>query len=228
MKNAIVLCSGGLDSVVTAYFVKKLGYKKIIILFFNYGQNSFLAEKKCTKKTSTILNAQFKSIKLDLSCLTSPLTAKKFKFNLIKNKSLRNTKKESNKWYLPARNLIFLAYAISLSEFLYLKEKKIYNIFVGFKCEGLEFYPDATLPFIKKINELNTLILKNKSKIYAPLIEKDKEDIILLGNKLNVNFNNTFSCYASSSMHCGSCLACRLRKAGFYWACIKDPTKYGA
>ncbi|MBI2046536.1 7-cyano-7-deazaguanine synthase [Candidatus Pacearchaeota archaeon] len=67
-------------------------------------------------------------------------------------------------------------------------------------------------------------------KIIAPLIKKDKEDIILLGQRLGVNFRNTFSCYApkrkNALEHCGCCLACRLRQAGFYWAGVKDETEY--
>ena len=69
-------------------------------------------------------------------------------------------------------------------------------------------------------------VLKEKSKIKAPLIKKDKEDIILLGKKLRIDFRDTYSCYSGSNVHCGYCLACRLRQEGFFWANIPDPTKY--
>jgi len=223
-KNAIILCSGGLDSSVTAHLVKKkLKYNSIIILFFNYGQNSLLAERKCAKKCALAVKAKFQETVLDLSYLKSSLTSS---IAIKEGINLSDTKKESDKWYLPSRNLIFLAYAISFSESLFLKEKRKYDIFAGFKCEGNEPFPDASILFVKKMNSLASQIAQNKPRIIAPLIKKDKEDIILLGKNLGINFKNTFSCYASSSKHCGVCLACRLRKAGFYWSGVKDPTKY--
>jgi len=58
------------------------------------------------------------------------------------------------------------------------------------------------------------------------LIEKDKEDIIILGKELGIDFKDTFSCYVGKEKHCGKCLACMLRKEGFYWSNIKDETEY--
>ena len=76
------------------------------------------------------------------------------------------------------------------------------------------------------MSKLVKVSTKLKTRIIAPLIKKDKDEIVLLGNKLGVNFKDTYSCYNGSKEHCGYCLACKLRKAGFYWANIKDPTKY--
>ena len=110
----------------------------------------------------------------------------------------------------------FLAYAIALAESLFIKEKKIYYIFVGFKNEGKESYPDTTSKFVKEMNDLIKISSNFKGKIIAPLINKDKEDIILLGKKLGVNFKKTHSCYIKNK-HCGKCLACMLRKEGFFF-----------
>ena len=68
--------------------------------------------------------------------------------------------------------------------------------------------------------------IKQGFKIIAPLIKKDKEEVVLLGKKLGVKFKETFSCYVGKGKHCGVCLACRLRQEGFYWANVRDPTKY--
>lgn len=228
MRNAIVLCSGGLDSVTTANFVKRrLGYKKMTILFFNYGQKSIFSERKFSKKCAEDLNGEFIEINLNwLGKISHSLINKNGKTKKINLSDLKNTKKESEKFYVPCRNTIFLIYALALAESIFFKKKEISDIFVGFKNEGKESYPDTTKKFVNQINKLSEISCPKKFRIIAPLIEKDKEEIILLGKKLGVDFKKTFSCYLGKKEHCGRCLACRLRQAGFYWANEKDPTKY--
>ena len=121
--------------------------------------------------------------------------------------------------------LLFLSYALALAESNFVKSNKEIDIFVGFKCEGEESYPDTTQKFIKKVNSL-AKDFRSQISIKVPLIKKDKEDIILLGKKLGVNFEDTFTCYIGKKRHCGNCLACKLRQEGFYWANVKDPTEY--
>ncbi len=226
MRKAIVLCSGGLDSVVLSHYVKKkLKYKKILILFFNYGQKSLLPERKYSKLCALEIGADFKELKIsELAKLSTSLINLPGKSE-ISRKSLKNTKKESEKWYVPCRNLIFLSYALALADSLKIKENIVYDIFIGFKNEGSEPYPDTTKEFLNSINNISKK-MKLKNKIYSPLINKDKEDIIKLGNKLRVDFKKTFSCYIGNKAHCGKCLACMLRKEGFYWANIQDQTIY--
>ncbi|MEK6860310.1 MAG: 7-cyano-7-deazaguanine synthase [Nanoarchaeota archaeon] len=233
MKNAIIICSGGLDSVVTSYYVKnRLKYKKPIILFFNYGQRTLEQERKASKKTAERLNADFIEIKLEeLKKISTSMINSDKKAKKISRKELRDSKKESDKYYVPCRNTIFIIYALSLADSLKIKNKKDYNIFLGFKCEGKESFPDTTIEFVKQMNKLREISTNVKGKIIAPLIKKDKEDIIILGKSLGVNFKDTYSCYIGGgkrekNKHCGVCLACRLRQEGFYWANIKDPTEY--
>lgn len=228
MKKAVILCSGGLDSVVSAYYVKKkLGYEDITLLFFNYFQKSLLNERKSALRCSKALNAKFKEIKLpELAKLSTSLINKKGRVKKISRKDLKDTEKESAKWYVPCRNQIFLSYALAFAEQLFIKEKLKSDLFLGFKCEGRESYPDTTKDFIDKMNALSKISTLGKFTIFSPLIEKDKEDIIQLGIKLGVNLKDTFSCYLGKQNHCGYCLACRLRQEGFYWAGIKDLTKY--
>ena len=227
MKKAIILCSGGIDSVTTAHYVKKkLNHKDLLILFFNYGQKSLKQERKFAKKCSKKIKAKFKEIKLKwLNKISTSLINKKGKIKKIKRKDLKNTKKESVKFYVPCRNLVFLSYALALAESNFVKSNKEIDIFVGFKCEGEESYPDTTQKFIKKVNSL-AKDFRSQISIKVPLIKKDKEDIILLGKKLGVNFEDTFTCYIGKKRHCGNCLACKLRQEGFYWANVKDPTEY--
>ncbi|MDP2672667.1 MAG: 7-cyano-7-deazaguanine synthase [Nanoarchaeota archaeon] len=227
-KNALILCSGGLDSVVTAFYVKnKLNYNKIKMLFFDYKQKSVIQERRYAKLCAKKIGAKFIEIKLHwLGEISNSLINKKGKIKKLAKKDLKSTKKESKKFYVPCRNSIFLINALALAESLFIKEKKIYDIFTGFKCEGKESYPDTTQEFVKEINEFAKISCSKNFKIIAPLIKKDKEDIILLGKRLCVDFRKTFSCYMGKSKHCGYCLSCKLRQAGFYWANVSDPTIY--
>ena len=229
MKNAIVLCSGGLDSVTTAHYVKKnLKYRKMMILFFDYGQRTLLQEKKTSKKCAKNLGAIFREIKLlELKKISNSLINKKTKAKKINRKNLKDSSEESAKYYVPCRNTIFLIYALALAESLAIKNKKIYDIFTGFKCEGKDAYPDTTSEFVHEINRLRRISTEVKGKIIAPMIKKDKDEIIQLGQKLGIKFENTYSCYiGAKKKHCGYCLSCRLRQEAFYWAGIKDPTQY--
>lgn len=219
MKSAIVLCSGGLDSVVTAHYVKKkLDYDKLVILFFDYRQRALKAERRCAKKCAGDLNCEFVEIELKwLGEISNSLINKAGDVKEVKKEELKDTKEESERYYVPCRNLIFLSYSLALAE-----SKEKCDIFVGFKNEGKEHYPDTTPEFVRKMN----LLCGKGVKIIAPLIKKDKEDIILSGKKLGVGFGDTFSCYIGPEKHCGVCLACKLRKQGFYWAGVKDETEY--
>ncbi|MBU3912627.1 MAG: 7-cyano-7-deazaguanine synthase [Nanoarchaeota archaeon] len=226
MKKAIVLCSGGIDSVTTAYYAKKkLRYSEILILFFNYNQKSLKRERECSRECARKLGAKFSEIDLRwLGNISISLINKKGKIKKIERKELRNTKGESERYYVPCRNTIFLNYALALAESLNIKNREKYDIFVGFKNEGKESFPDTTPEFVKKMNELSRISTKG-FRIIAPFIEKDKEDIILIGNEVGVDFRDTHSCYVQNK-HCGRCLACMLRKEGFYWANLKDTTEY--
>jgi len=192
MRNALILCSGGLDSVTTAHLVKKrLNYKNIKIIFFNYGQRALEGEEMFAKRCAKEIQAEF--IKIDLPWLneiSSSLINSNEKVKKLEKKDLKDTKEESKKWYVPCRNTIFLAYTLALAESLYIKEKKKYDIFVGFKCEGKESYPDATEEFVEAINKLGKIGCSTDFRIIAPLIEKDKEDIVLLGGKFGMDFRN--------------------------------------
>lgn len=227
MKNAIVLCSGGLDSVVTAYYVrKKLGYGRVLVLFFNYKQRTVKAERKASKRCALDLGVYFKEIKLkELAKISTSLINSKEQVSKVSRKDLQNSHAEHNKYYVPFRNGIFLSYALAISDRFFIKNKQIWDIFVGFKCEGKEHYPDTTPKFIKAVNNL-AKISKIKTKIFAPLIKKDKDEIVKLGQELGVNLARTFSCYTDDKIHCGTCLACRLRQEAFYWANIRDKTEY--
>ena len=228
MKNAIILCSGGLDSVVTAYYVKnKLNYDNLKFLFFNYDQRTFGWEKKAVEFFCSQLKGEIIEVKLEWLGLISDSLINNSKSVVETTEGLKNTKEESDRYYVPFRNGIFLSQAISLADSLFVRDNEVWDIFVGFKCEGQEPFPDATSEFVKAMNNLMK-VGKVKGRIIAPLIEKDKEDIVLLGKELDVDLSKTYSCYIGNldGQHCGKCLACRLRRAGFKWANVEDDTEY--
>jgi 7-cyano-7-deazaguanine synthase len=115
------------------------------------------------------------------------------------------------------RNTLFISILLGLAETDFIKNKIENDIYLGFKSEGNEPYPDTTKSYLRDMNRLSKKITCYNVKIKAPFIEKDKEDIILLGKKLGVDFSKTHSCYINNKA-CGYCLACALRKSGFYWA----------
>jgi 7-cyano-7-deazaguanine synthase len=232
MKNAIILCSGGLDSVVTAYYIKKrLGYDKIKFLFFDYGQRALKQEKKASRFFCDKLKSEFIEVKLNwLGEISESLINSEKRIKKVSREDLKDSKKEGDKYYVPFRNGIFLSHAIAFADSLFFKNKKkeVWDIFVGFKCEGRESFPDTTREFVEAVNKLMK-VSKIHGKVVAPLIEKDKEDIVLLGKELGVELNKTYSCYVGvkgSGRHCGVCLACKLRQEGFYWANVRDGSEY--
>lgn len=223
-KQAIILCSGGIDSVVMAHLIRKRKkYNKIIILFFNYNQLSIKLERACAKSCAKSIKAEFIEISLpELHNLSTSLINKSSKSSKLSIPNLKDTRKESKKWYVPSRNTLFLTYASAFAEKSFIQKNVKSDIFIGFKCEGNDSYPDSTPSFLLKINELFAKSLIYSLKVKAPLINLDKEDIILLGKDLGVDFKKTVSCYVGKNKPCNHCLSCKLREAGFYWAGIKD------
>ncbi|MBI2508141.1 7-cyano-7-deazaguanine synthase [Candidatus Woesearchaeota archaeon] len=230
MKNAIILCSGGLDSVVTSYKVRG-EYGKMKFLFFDYNQRSLREEEFCSRKIADKLNAEF--IKIDLKWLgriSGSSINKRGKYKETSEKDLEDSSKEITNWWIPARNSVFLVNALAFAEAEFLKNKERYDILIGLKNEGREHMKDTSPEFVKKINELAEEGTHDGGyKIIAPLIELDKTEVIRLGEKLKVPFELTYSCYVESKNkleHCGKCLNCVLRKKSFYWSDVKDPTSY--
>ena len=230
LKCAIVLCSGGIDSVTTAYYVKKkLSYDELVILFFDYSQQSLIHERQCSIKCAQALDAFFHEIKLpELGKLSFSLINKEGYVKKLSPEEISDTQAEGARFYVPARNTIFLSYALALSESLahIQPEKGVPDIFIGFKNEGAESFPDTTQEFLNRINALASIGCMQPSQVHAPLIAHDKEEIIVLASELSIDLLKTWSCYQASHLHCGTCLACRLRQAGFKWAGITDPTPY--
>jgi 7-cyano-7-deazaguanine synthase len=235
--NAIILCSGGLDSSTVAYHVKKkLNPKKSLLLFFDYSQKSLKEELFCVKKISENLKIPYKIIKLDWLGEISTAFINKEGFKETKEEDLGDIKKQNQEitsWWVPCRNALFILTALAHAESFFISNNEKYDIFLGIKKEGQVPMKDTTPKFLKKINELAQEATKDGNyKIIAPLIDKDKDEVVSLASELEVPYGFTFSCYIGSGfkdnlpVHCGSCSNCMQRKKAFYWSNIKDPSFY--
>ena len=221
--KCIVLSSGGLDSTVTIAIAKSLGYK-IYSLSFDYEQRH-RAELHCAKKVADYFNVeQHFILKLPIGEIGgSALTDK--------NIDVPEGKIDSTDipiTYVPGRNIVFLSFAVSLGEVL-----EAYDIFIGVNAVDYSGYPDCRPEFIESFEKTVNLGTKTgvtgkKFKIYTPLINLSKKDIILKGKELNVDFSITNSCYNPklNGEACGKCDSCLLRLKGFKDAGLIDPLNY--
>jgi 7-cyano-7-deazaguanine synthase len=217
-KKAICLLSGGLDSTVTLYYARSEGYN-VKALSLNYGQLHAVEIKKA-QKTAAFLGIEHTILSIEMpwkgSSLLDPtidMPQNRYEF---KNNEIPST-------YVPARNTIFLSFALSWAEVL-----DADSVFIGANQIDYSGYPDCREEYLNAIQEVYRLGTKrgiqgNTIKICRPLVNLDKKGIILLGQKLNVPFENTWSCYQGGQEPCKVCDSCILRANGFKAAGIPDP-----
>jgi len=220
-KKAIILLSGGLDSITVLAQAKKQGYH-CYALSFDYGQRHN-AELKAAKDIARHYQvAMHKVIDIGLGAIGgSALTDDHIAVPVTPQDGIPVT-------YVPARNTIFLSFALGWAEVL-----GCHDIFIGVNAVDYSGYPDCRPEFINAFQSLANLATKesvegHEIKIHAPLIKLTKAEIIKQGAALGVDYKATVSCYSANNqgMACGVCDACRLRKVGFKEAEISDPTCY--
>ena len=219
--KAVILLSGGLDSATALAMAKDQGYE-CYALSFNYGQRH-AAELNAAAKVVNAFNViEHKTIDLDLTQIGgSALTDNNIDVPESATEGIPVT-------YVPARNTIFLSYALAWAEVL-----DINNIFIGVNAVDYSGYPDCRPEYIQAFERMANLATKasvegTKLTIHTPLIDLSKADIIQQGNKLDVDYALTISCYQvdEDGGACGVCDSCRFRKEGFENAGIPDPTHY--
>ena len=197
------------------------------MFFCNYNQRAYKGEKKAASYFSKSINADFVECDIRwLDSISKSMINSNNKPKDMRDISIKNTKKESDNWYVPCRNLIFISHALAYAESEFIKNKTSSDIVTGFKNEGNESFPDTTQEFSDILTNVSKISTNVKSRVLSPLMKMDKEDIINLSLKYKIPLEKTFSCYIGPKEHCGLCLSCRLRKEGFYWANIHDKTVY--
>jgi 7-cyano-7-deazaguanine synthase len=225
MKRAVVLLSGGLDSATTLAIAKEEGYE-VFTLSFRYGQRHEIEIASAQQVAKSFGVSEHRVIEIDLrgfggSALTDAI-------DVPKNRGENEMASGIPVTYVPARNTIFLSYALAWAEVIGAPD-----IFIGVNALDYSGYPDCRPEFIIQFEKLAQVATKagvegTHYQIHAPLIEMTKEQIIREGTKLGVQFSLTTSCYdpALDGGACGECDSCLLRAKGFREAGIPDPTRY--
>ncbi|MFA4966960.1 MAG: 7-cyano-7-deazaguanine synthase QueC [Candidatus Margulisiibacteriota bacterium] len=206
-KKAVVLLSGGLDSTTTLYYAKKKGYK-CFALIFDYGQRH-KRELRSAVAVAKRAKVPYQILKINLPWKGSALLDKSIKVPI--SRSIKEMSKKIPPTYVPARNTIFLSFALSYAEAIGAKA-----IFIGANAIDFSGYPDCRPSFYRayqKVIEEGTKA--KKIRIITPLIKMTKEQIIRLGLKLGAPLDLTWSCYKGGSKPCGVCDSCLLREKGF-------------
>ena len=225
MKRAVVLLSGGLDSATTLAIVKDEGYE-VFALSFRYGQRHEIEIAAAQHVAKSLGVSKHCVLEIDLrafggSALTDTM-------DVPKNRSEGEMASGIPVTYVPARNTIFLSYALAWAEVI-----GAHDIFIGVNALDYSGYPDCRPEFIAQFEKLARVATKagvegTRYQIHAPLIEMTKAQIIRKGAKLDVQFSLTMSCYdpTPDGGACGECDSCLLRRTGFREAGIGDPTHY--
>lgn len=228
LKKAVVLVSGGLDSATTLAMAQAEGLL-CYALSFDYGQRH-RSELDASVRVATALGAvEHRVMPLDLRAIGgSALTDDAIDVPTGNDASSDTVSSTIPVTYVPARNTIFLSYALAWAEVLEAR-----HIFIGVNAVDYSGYPDCRPEYIEAFQTMANLATKagvegKTTTIHTPLIHLTKADIIRKGTVLGVNYGATISCYGAddAGRACGQCDSCRLRAAGFTEANINDPTVY--
>ncbi|HEC75743.1 MAG TPA: 7-cyano-7-deazaguanine synthase QueC [Thermoplasmatales archaeon] len=215
-KKAVCLISGGMDSAVASAIAKKEGYE-IHALTFNYGQRN-RKEIESAKKIAEWLGGKHKIIDVNLrqiggSALTDEIEVPEEAHGIPLT-------------YVPARNTIFLSFALAYAEVI-----DADSIFIGVNSVDYSGYPDCRPEYIEAFQKMANLALKRSVegrpiKIKTPLLYFSKAEIVKKGYEMHVPFEKTWSCYRERERACGKCPSCKLRIEAFKEAGVRDPIEY--
>jgi len=223
LKKAVILSSGGIDSTTVMAIAKDMEFS-LYSLTFNYGQRHQY-ELQAAKKVAEYFRVK-KHLVVDINLRTFGGSALTDHIDVPKSGIDKNNIPVT---YVPARNTIFLSYALAWAEVI-----KSTDIFIGVNAVDYSGYPDCRPEFIASFEKMANLATKNvlddsiHVKIRAPLIHLSKKEIIQKGRALGVDYRMTHSCYDPDphGLACGRCDSCVLRYQGFKQANITDPTQY--
>ncbi|HTW81641.1 MAG TPA: 7-cyano-7-deazaguanine synthase QueC [Terracidiphilus sp.] len=225
MKPAVVLLSGGLDSATVLAIARSEGYEAYALSFF-YGQRHAWELEAAKRVAASLGAAEHRIAAIDLRIFGgSALTAD---IEVPKGRALDDMTHGIPITYVPARNTIFLSFALAWAEVL-----SASDVFIGVNALDYSGYPDCRPEFIEAYEKMANLATKagvegtQLLKIHSPLIAMTKAQIIAKGLELGVDYSLTSSCYdpGPDGAPCGACDSCLLRRKGFRENGIEDPLK---
>ena len=225
-KHAVVLLSGGMDSATCLAIAKREGYLPHA-LSFRYGQRHAVEVEAATRVAHALGVVEHRIVSLDPSAFAgSALTGGP---DVPKDRSEHDIGHGIPSTYVPARNTIFLAFALGYAEVI-----GAADVFIGINALDYSGYPDCRPEFLEAFEKMARLATRAGVEgtaplsIHAPLLHLTKADIVRRGTELGVDYDLTITCYDPSptGLACGHCDACALRRKGFQEAGVKDPTRY--
>jgi 7-cyano-7-deazaguanine synthase len=224
MARAVVLLSGGLDSATVLAIARAEGWEPYA-LSFRYGQRHAVELEAAARVARALGAVEHRTAEVDLrwiggSALTSDLA-------VPKGRAVEEMTRDVPITYVPARNALFLCYALAWAEVLGARD-----LFAGMNALDYSGYPDCRPEFLRAFEEMANRGTRagasgERFTVHAPLIAMTKAQIIQTGARLGVDYSLTHSCYDPvGELACGHCDSCLLRKKGFAEAHVADPTRY--
>ena len=220
------MLSGGLDSATVLGIVIAEGYEAYA-LSFKYGQRHRI-ELEAACKVAKVLGAS-KHLILEINLAAIGGSALTDTIAVPKHRDERTMGSEIPVTYVPARNTIFLSFALAWAEVL-----GVEDIFIGVNALDYSGYPDCRPEYVEAFERMANLATRaavqgqSKLRIHTPLIKMSKSEIIQTGLRLGVDYSVSHSCYdpTAEGLACGACDSCLLRLKGFAEAGVDDPLKY--
>lgn len=221
MEKAIVLMSGGMDSLVCAGLAVEKKHH-VSFLHMNYGQKTSDRERKSFDLIADHYHIGSNDRKVIDMTFLSQIGGSSLTDNKISVKTYQGDSNVIPDSYVPFRNSIILSLAVSWAEVV-----GATKLYIGANHEDSPGYPDCRPSYYEAFNK----VIKEGTKagnieILTPVISMKKRDIVLKGQELKVPFALSWSCYKSSDKACGQCDSCALRLRGFKEAGINDPIDY--
>jgi 7-cyano-7-deazaguanine synthase len=223
--RAVVLLSGGMDSATAAAVALEQGFE-VYALSFRYGQRH-AAELEAARQLAERLGVR-RHVVLDIDLRAFGGSALTGDLEVPKDTPLERIGSSIPATYVPARNTIFLSFALGWAETLGASD-----IFLGANALDYSGYPDCRPEYIQAFERMANLATRagiegHRLRVHTPLISLSKAEIVKLGHGLGVEYSLTWSCYdpAPDGTACGRCEACILRRKGFREAGMEDPAAY--
>jgi 7-cyano-7-deazaguanine synthase len=226
-KPAVVLLSGGLDSTTSLAVAVEQGFE-VTALSFDYSQRHRVELDAARRVVAHYGLARHFVCAIGLFKEIGGSALTDESLEVPRGRTIREMGTGIPITYVPARNLVFLSYALGVAETVGAED-----IFLGVNAVDYSGYPDCRPAFIRAFQDTANLAVKAgvegaRFRVHAPLVDLTKSDIIRLGSRLGVPYHLTHSCYAppAEGRACGACDSCLLRRQGFEDAGVADPTHY--